>query len=577
MGSRGSEFGRGKALVCFLVLIEFAIVRGRFPFLNVAPPQAPASPDVPPISARLPRAGAGSRGARIPPPAASCASVRAVRWQAECRSVPVRALLFCSAWRNLRPACVGDGFRGCGARPDQRHRHWGKLDGAAAREAQGALRESRCSGTAGSPDSRWGPSWARGSGNRNVDRGFRWRDRCNERSAPEGVFARRRLLERRYLQGAQSAHCVGEFRIASEHKCTQLLRTKCLSGNRFLLTSMPFDACSELGRKIFRTDGLYQHVLEFDGGDVPPYAKVGLQDAVRRRERALEVAEEIEMMQDGEWDGFGPSPAELAQASGAANVTEAGIGIRDSADMQATEFVAVNLIRVLLFNVLPMSIVLVGVVTRLDAEARAAVGRKSLQSGRAARMQGGSLEAELPSLTPNTVRVDFAPPIIAAGSPWLQRLFKLSVGPSTDVFLDTTFVDAQLRLGRGATSGSRFVFKRVSDENRVAAESWQGLVDKSAPPALPVKLVGEALKWFVLARILATAAAFYLADPVTVKVLCHGAGPSVVGFLVGVGEAARGLALSGLGAWVRSLALLAVAWAVSKAGGGIVRGEERSA
>jgi len=336
---------------------------------------------------------------------------------------------------------------------------------------------------------------------------------------------------------------------------------------------------AELGRKLFRTDGLYQHVLEYKGEDVPPYVQLGLQDAVRRKERALELAEEVEKMEDGEWDGFGPSPAVLAKASGAANVTEAGIGIRDSAQMKPTEFVAVNLIRVLLLNALPISIVLVGLATRLGADDRDAVRRKALESGRAARMQGGSLESPLPALTANTVRVDFAPPIIALGPPWMQRLFKLSAGPSTDVFLDTTFADANLRLGRGATSGSRFVFQRVTEQGAAAAAaaSWAALVDKRAPPALPLGLVGSVLKWFVLARILATGAAFYLADPVTVKVLCHGAGPSVVGALTAVGEAARGVALSGFAAWAKSLALLAFAWAVSKSGGGIVRGEERSA
>jgi len=336
----------------------------------------------------------------------------------------------------------------------------------------------------------------------------------------------------------------------------------------------------EVGRKIFRTEGLYQHVLEYKGADVPPYAKLGLQDAVRRRERVIELMEEVEFMKEGEWDGFGPSPAVLAEARGTLNLTKIGIGIREDAAMQPAEFVAVNLVRVLLFNVLPISIVLVGLATRMDSENRATVRRKAMESGRTARMQGaepGALNAELPHLTSNTVRVDFAPPIIAVGPPWLQRLFKLSVGPSTDVFLDTTFANSKVRLGRGATSGSRFVFQKVTDDNAAAATSWSSLVDKSAPPALPLRFVGVALKWAVMARIIATAAAFYLNDPVTVKVICHGAGDSVVAALVAIGQAARFVAISGTVAWVKSLLLLLVSWFIGKSGGGIVQGEERSA
>jgi hypothetical protein len=333
----------------------------------------------------------------------------------------------------------------------------------------------------------------------------------------------------------------------------------------------------ELGRKIFRTEGLYQHVLEFKGEEVPPYARIGLQDAVRRKERALELIEEVEKMDEGEWDGFGPSPAVMAKQRGDTDLSKVGIGIRDSPAMQPTEFVAVNLVRVVFLNILPISIILVGLATRLNAENREAVRQKSMQSGRAARMQGaeaGALKAELPILTSNCVRVDFAPPIIAAGSPWLQRLIKLSIGPSTDVFLDTTFANANLRLGRGATSGSRFVFQKVREEDRAAAESWSTIC--GAPPALPVRVVGTVLKWLVLSRILAAAFAFYFTDPVTVKVICHGA-PVLVDVLMSAGKAASMWAISGVGAWVKSMLLLALAVGISKSGGGIVQGEERSA
>jgi hypothetical protein len=113
----------------------------------------------------------------------------------------------------------------------------------------------------------------------------------------------------------------------------------------------------EMGRKIFRTEGLFQHVLAYKGEEVPPYAKLGLQEAVRKKREVADLAEELPQLEDGEWDGFGPSPADLAKERLREGV---GIGIRDSAKMQPSEFVAVNLVRVLLFNILPISIVLVG-------------------------------------------------------------------------------------------------------------------------------------------------------------------------------------------------------------------------
>ena len=53
--------------------------------------------------------------------------------------------------------------------------------------------------------------------------------------------------------------------------------------------------------------------------------------------------------------------------------------------------------------------------------------------------------------------------MIAFGPPWLARFLKVSLGPATDVFIDTPYAGRGLRLGRGGTSGSRFCFQQVDD------------------------------------------------------------------------------------------------------------------
>ncbi|KAG7347457.1 hypothetical protein IV203_016162 [Nitzschia inconspicua] len=96
--------------------------------------------------------------------------------------------------------------------------------------------------------------------------------------------------------------------------------------------------------------------------------------------------------------------------------------------------------------------------------------------------------ALLPNLSNRTVRVYFDKPRIGFrlirggtndGRVVLERV--LSIGPTSSVVLDTPYVDNRIRLGRGGTSGSQFVFARVSEEDEEAVEGWKWVLAESTP------------------------------------------------------------------------------------------------
>lgn len=66
------------------------------------------------------------------------------------------------------------------------------------------------------------------------------------------------------------------------------------------------------------------------------------------------------------------------------------------------------------------------------------------------------------------VRVLFDAPRIIFGR--RGRIANLNIGPSSNVVLDSTYVDDRVRIGMGGTSGSRFVFARCADDDTEANE-----------------------------------------------------------------------------------------------------------
>jgi hypothetical protein len=114
---------------------------------------------------------------------------------------------------------------------------------------------------------------------------------------------------------------------------------------------------------------------------------------------------------------------------------------------------AVNVIRLdLLFGLVPVWIVLRGDAVPISQD-NASPARKLLTdlSGRA-------------------VRVYFDRPRIAFGK------VAFSFGPTSSVVLDTPYVDTRIRIGKGGTSGTLFVFRRVNDTEATA--EWKWLLDE---------------------------------------------------------------------------------------------------
>jgi len=122
------------------------------------------------------------------------------------------------------------------------------------------------------------------------------------------------------------------------------------------------------------------------------------------------------------------------------------------------EDVAVNLVAFRLFGVLPGVAVLRGSVrTEDDREAL------SLKYSRA--------------LGPNTIRADFEAPRVSLG-PRSWRLLNLRVGPVSTVRLDTTYLDDRVRISRGGSSGTPFIF--TASGRTADADEWRA-VYKSKP------------------------------------------------------------------------------------------------
>jgi hypothetical protein len=110
------------------------------------------------------------------------------------------------------------------------------------------------------------------------------------------------------------------------------------------------------------------------------------------------------------------------------------------------------------------------------------------------KQQESKTKQLLPDLSPITVRAYFDRPRIAVG----KRLV-FSLGPTSSVVLDTPYIDDRIRIGKGGTSGSKFVFARIAlgdDENNndnnnnndeEATESWKWLLERKAQSSLITK------------------------------------------------------------------------------------------
>jgi hypothetical protein len=90
----------------------------------------------------------------------------------------------------------------------------------------------------------------------------------------------------------------------------------------------------------------------------------------------------------------------------------------------------------------------------------------------------------LPNLSDRTVKAYFDRPRIGVSlqsgknsKPFLKRV--LTLGPTSAVVLDTPYADKRIRLGKGGTSGSQFVFSRLSETDEEARVGWKWVIEEN--------------------------------------------------------------------------------------------------
>jgi len=159
------------------------------------------------------------------------------------------------------------------------------------------------------------------------------------------------------------------------------------------------------------------------------------------------------------------------------NSTGIGLLVKDNNPVVAE---AVNVITFdALFQLIRLNVILRG-----DAIAISTEERQQQLEQNADKNRGKSIKA----LSNLTVKACFDPPRIAFGR--TGRFGNFQIGPSTSVILDTTYIDDQIRIGMGGTSGTRFVFSRCREEDGEAQEFLEILRRR---PARRSRIVGGLL------------------------------------------------------------------------------------
>ena len=122
----------------------------------------------------------------------------------------------------------------------------------------------------------------------------------------------------------------------------------------------------------------------------------------------------------------------------------------------STGNLAINFIKFRLLGLLPGSVVLRGAVEpEADREALGARWNRTLSE--------------------NTIRAAFRSPRVAFGP------LTLDLGPTSEVRLDTTYLDDRIRVSRGGSSGTVFVFKACDAEDATAGD-WKAVVARKPTP-----------------------------------------------------------------------------------------------
>lgn len=134
---------------------------------------------------------------------------------------------------------------------------------------------------------------------------------------------------------------------------------------------------------------------------------------------------------------------------------------------------AVNVISLeALFGLIRLNVILRGDAIPLSLEER-----ELCEDIAKSKAKDKGVENKVGNLTPLTVRAKFDPPRIVFGR--RGRILNLNLGPRSSVVLDTTYCDESIRIGKGGTSGTKFLFRRVrssSDMNVEKANEWRSLL-----------------------------------------------------------------------------------------------------
>ena len=184
------------------------------------------------------------------------------------------------------------------------------------------------------------------------------------------------------------------------------------------------------GRSIYQNEGIYQHILKEDD--------INYDDKIINIEKPVtsisieNIPEKIDKKESLE-----SVPRKYS--------TE--IDIMESKDSkEKSRILAINYITGKLFKVIPVSVILKGVISKIKESERTELTAKY-----------GT------PLSNGTVRADFESPLISIGK------FSVRIGPNSNVVLDTPYLDKKIRLGLGAR-GSAFIFKKTDNEK---AENWK--------------------------------------------------------------------------------------------------------
>jgi hypothetical protein len=140
--------------------------------------------------------------------------------------------------------------------------------------------------------------------------------------------------------------------------------------------------------------------------------------------------------------------------------------VREHNSLEHAVAQAINVIRLdFLFGLLPIWIVLRGDAVPLEKDTTDDDDDNGDSSKKPLSL--------LPNLTRRAVRAYFDRPRIAIGN------FCFSLGPTSSVVIDTPYVDDRVRIGKGGTSGTQFVFLRVPETDTEATHEWKWLLERT--------------------------------------------------------------------------------------------------